>query len=143
MILVSGCLAGIKCRYNGGSKPESAIVALYKAGEAIAVCPEELGGLSIPRPSAQFQGGTGEDVLDGKAKLIRADGADVTEQFIAGAKAVLQIMKDLSLKEAILKSRSPSCGIGAVHREGKLVEGNGVCAALLLREGIKVKVGDS
>jgi uncharacterized protein YbbK (DUF523 family) len=141
MILVSACLAGIKCRYNGSSKPESAIVDLYKTGEAIAVCPEELGGLPIPRPPAQFQGGTGEEVLDGKAMLVRADGADVTAQFIAGAEAVLRIMKELNLNEAILKSRSPSCGKGMVYREGKLVPGNGVCAALLLRNGIKVMSG--
>ena len=141
MILVSACLAGIKCRYNGGSKPEPEIMALYKSGEAIAACPEELGGLAIPRPPAQFQGGTGDDVLKGKARVVREDGADVTENYIAGANAVLRIMRELNLHEATLKARSPSCGMGLVWREGRLVEGNGVCAALLLKEGIKIIVG--
>ena len=141
MILVSSCLAGIKCRYDGEAKPEPGIEALYKSGEAIAVCPEQLGGLAIPRPPAQFYGGTGDDVLDGKARVVRMDGADVTENYIAGANAVLRIMKELKLREALLKARSPSCGMGMVWREGKLMEGNGVCAALLLREGVKITVG--
>ena len=123
MFLVSACLAGIKCRYDGASKPAPEIVELYNSGEAILVCPEQLGGLTTPRLPAQFYSGTGEDVLCGKAKVVRKDGADITGNYLEGAKAVLKIMRELGIKDAILKSRSPACGAGIVWREGKLVKG--------------------
>lgn len=141
MFLVSACLAGIRCRYNGGSKPEREIVDLFKSGEVIAVCPEQLGGLTTPRPPSQFYGGTGEDVLDGKAKLIRQDGVDLTSYYIEGAYAVLRIMKELNLNKAVLKARSPACGVGTVWCENELVNGYGVCSSLLLREGYQVIAG--
>jgi uncharacterized protein YbbK (DUF523 family) len=141
MILVSACLAGINCRYDGGTAPVPDIVDLYESGEAIAVCPEVLGGLATPRLPAQFRGGTGEDVLVGKARVVRSDGVDVTGQFLGGAHAVLRIMKEIGLNEAILKARSPSCGKGLVRNDGRIMKGNGVCAALLLRQGCKVIEG--
>lgn len=141
MFLVSACLAGIKCRYNGSSKPECEIVDLFRSGEVIAVCPEQLGGLTTPRLPSQFYGGTGDDVLDGKAKLLRADGLDITANYIEGAHAVLRIMKELNLSKAVLKARSPACGVGEVWRENNLVKGYGVCASLLLREGYQVIAG--
>ncbi len=140
MILLSACLAGIPCRYDGSAAPEPMAVKLFQAGEGIALCPEELGGLPTPRPDAEFCGGAGEDVLDGKAQILRGNGEDVTECFIAGAGAVLRIVKDLGLSEAVFKARSPACGRGKVYCGGKLVTGNGVCTALLLRHGCKVRV---
>ncbi|MDD4797802.1 MAG: DUF523 domain-containing protein, partial [Eubacteriales bacterium] len=82
MKMVSACLAGYPCRYDGNSKPLPDMVAGVRAGELLPVCPEALGGLPCPRPPAEIVGGTGADVLDGKARVVSADGADVTEAFI-------------------------------------------------------------
>ena len=139
MILISACLAGIPCRYDGSAATNSDMVKLLQSGEAIAVCPEELGGLTTPRSPSQFHGGTGEDVLDRKARLISLDGRDVTKNFIAGAKAVLRIARELNLSKAVMKAKSPSCGKGTVYRGKSLTKGNGVCTALLLRHGFKVE----
>jgi uncharacterized protein YbbK (DUF523 family) len=102
------------------------------------MCPEELGGLSTPRPPAEISEGDGHDVLDGSARLLRSDGSEVTAEFVAGAQAVLREVKERGIKVALLKSKSPSCGAGTTHAGGQVVSGYGVCAALLLREGIEV-----
>ena len=140
MVIVSACLAGIDCRYDGRPCPEPEVVDLYRSGGAIALCPEELGGLSTPRPRAFFEGGIGEDVLDGEARVVRANGEDVTRHFIRGAEAVLRVAGELRIKTAILKAGSPSCGKGRVYLGEELVPGNGVCAALLMRKGREVRV---
>jgi len=118
MILVSACLAGIKCRYNGTAKPDSRIIEMVKAGIAIPVCPEQLGGLTTPRDPAEI---TGE-------KVISKNGIDVTAQFNKGAEITLEIAKLYDCQEAILKSRSPSCG--------KI---DGITAKLLKENGIIVR----
>lgn len=113
LILVSACLAGIPCRYDGTRKNEDKKVkALVAEGKAVPVCPEQLGGEATPRPLGGIVGGTGEDVLGGKAKVINQKGEDITEEFIAGAKETLKIAKLIGIKQAILKSKSPSCGCG-------------------------------
>ncbi len=138
MILVSACLAGVPCRYDGKSCPDREVIGLLPEGEAVALCPEELGGLPTPRSPAEFVGGTGEDVLDGKARVVCRNGEDVTESFVSGAEAVLRVVRDLGVSHAIFRARSPSCGRGRVYVEGKLVKGDGVCTALLLQNGCKV-----
>jgi uncharacterized protein YbbK (DUF523 family) len=141
MKVISACLVGCHCRYDGGSKTVDPFVKMVEDGEAVFVCPEQLGGLATPRPPAQIVGGTGEDVLDGNAKVVTDSGVDVTEQFIRGAEETLRMAKLAGAKEAILKERSPSCGSTAIY-DGTFTKGkrpgHGVAAALLERNGIRV-----
>ena len=140
-MLVSACLAGIPCRYDGKSRGREEIIALVKAGRARTFCPEVLGGLKIPRAPSEIVGGDGGDVLDGKAKVMSRDGEDLTTEFIGGANAVLDLCRKSGTNEVLLKSKSPSCGVGKVHDgtfSGTLRMGDGVTAALLKRNGIKV-----
>jgi len=141
MKIVSACLAGINCNYKGESKPNKKVIELVKKGEAIPICPEQLGGLPTPRIPQEIQGFSGEKVLDGECKVLNKNGEDVTQEFIKGAHETLRIVKIYNCKEAILKARSPSCGYGKTPDgtfSGKLINGNGVTAALLKRNGIKV-----
>lgn len=141
MKLVSACLAGIPCRYDGQSRPNEEMAALVKAGEARTFCPETLGGLKIPRVPSEIVGGCGEDVLDGRAKVMSEDGKDVTEEFLAGAHATLDLCRKLGAEEVLLKSKSPSCGVGRIYDgtfSKTLRSGDGVTAALLKRNGIRV-----
>ena len=129
--IVSACLAGINCKYDGKNSANEKVIRLVKEGKAIPVCPEQLGGLSTPRESMEIRNG----------KVFIASGADVTRQMRRGAEETLKIARLVGAKEAILKSRSPSCGKGRIYDGSfskKLVEGNGVTAELLLRNGIKV-----
>lgn len=141
MILVSACLAGINSKYNGKSSCIKEIVDLISKGQAIPVCPEQLGGCPTPRPAVEICGGTGADVLDGKCNAVRNNGEIITEQLIKGAEEVLKIAVMSGAKKAILKARSPSCGCGKIYDgtfTGKMVDGNGVTTELLLRNGITV-----
>jgi len=139
--LCSACLLGINCRYDLKSNANEKVIALAEKEVLIPVCPEQLGGQSTPRPNAEIVNGSGEDVLDGKAKVIEEDGKEVTEDFIKGAKEVLKIAKLYNVKEAIMVQKSPSCGCGLIY-DGTFTrtkrEGNGVTTALLKRNEIKV-----
>lgn len=141
MKLISACLAGCECRYDGKASTIKIFVEMVEQGEAIFVCPEQIGGLSTPRPPAEIAGGDGEDVLDGKAKVVTNTGEDVTDQFMKGAYEALRAAKLVGAKEAILKESSPSCGSAKIY-DGTFsackVTGNGVTAALLKRHGIHV-----
>lgn len=105
------------------------------------VCPEEEGGLATPRPAAEIRGGDGSDVLDGRARVVTSAGVDVTEAYLQGARIALERAREAGADTAILKARSPSCGRGCVY-DGTFsrtpTQGDGVTAALLQREGIKV-----
>ncbi|ABO49843.1 protein of unknown function DUF523 [Desulforamulus reducens MI-1] len=147
MILVSACLAGVQCRYNGKDNFVASIAELVKQGKAIPVCPEELGGLPTPREPVDIEKGNGFDILKGKGRLLTESGTEVTEQFLQGAEKVLQIAREQGVKMAVLKERSPSCGsnriynrisncMGDVKRE--LVQGMGVTAAILKNDKITV-----
>jgi len=138
MVIVSACLLGVECRYDGRSKPNSDLIARLAGEGIVPVCPEQWGGLPTPRSPAQIVGGSGEDVLDGKAKVINRDGVDVTANYVRGAEQVLKLAQKLGITEAYLKSKSPACGFGHIRKGEELVEGNGVCAALLARNGIAV-----
>ena len=145
MIIVSACLAGHKCRYDGKAMPNNAVMELVRSGQAVPVCPECLGGLTTPRPSAEIIGGSGEDVLTGKAKVLAKNGdsfSDVTAAFVSGAYAALEKAKNCGADEAILKSSSPSCGCGTIYNgnfNGTKRSGNGVAAALFIQNGIRVR----
>ena len=130
MKIVSACLAGIKCRRDGEARPCQKIIELVKQGKAIPICPEQLGGLTTPRTPAEQKNN----------KVVTKDGKDVTTQFKKGAKEALQIAKLLNCKEAILKSKSPSCGSGKIYDgtfSGKLIDGEGIFTKLLKKNGIK------
>jgi uncharacterized protein YbbK (DUF523 family) len=92
----------------------------------IPVCPEQLGGLPTPRPAADLIEGDGMDVLTGFASVVTQNGQDVTKEFIAGAEAVLKIAKDQDIRLALLKARSPSCGIKKLGVTAALLESNGI-----------------
>jgi len=136
MVIVSACLAGMNCRYDGTNCLDKEIETRFRRGEAFPVCPEELGGLPTPRVRSEIQEGAGNDVLDGRSRVLNAEGEDVTSQFLRGARETLAIARSLEVSEGILKSRSPSCGVTTIRQKGRIVRGCGVTAALLLREGI-------
>ena len=130
-LLVSACLLGLPCRYDGRSKPNEDVIALKDRHELIPFCPEIYGGLPTPRPSAERQGD----------KVVNELGADVTENYRKGAEGALELCRLFDCKAAILKAKSPSCGKGLVY-DGSfsrtLVSGNGVTAELLLQQKIEV-----
>ena len=146
MIIVSSCLAGRPCRYDGTAKPNEKIMRMVREGFALPVCAEELGGLQTPRKPCEIIGGDGMDVLDGKAYVQTEDGApqntrrkDVSELRLSEG---LAYAKECGVKSAILKAKSPSCGCGRIYNgcfRGELRPGYGVTAALLERNGIHVQ----
>jgi uncharacterized protein YbbK (DUF523 family) len=138
MYLVSSCLAGVNCRYNGSNSENKVVVELVKQGQAISVCPEQFVGLPTPRPCCEI-------VIyeNNNKKVISKDGQDFTKEYVEGAEKTLAIAKVLGIKKAILQSRSPSCGCGRIYDgafSGKLIEGNGFTAELLIKNGIEVYI---
>jgi uncharacterized protein YbbK (DUF523 family) len=141
MKIVSACLAGENCKWSGGNSLNSAVRRMVELGEAVPACPEVLGGLPVPRTAAEIRGGTGLDVLEGRAKVVDSEGNDVTRPFVSGAEEFLRLAKERGATEAILKSRSPSCGCGSTFDgtfSHTFIEGDGITAALLKRNGIRV-----
>lgn len=130
-ILVSACLLGACCRYDGGSKPCEKILALKDRHELIPLCPEQLGGLPTPRPPAEIRGN----------RVVTRQGADVTGAYQKGAEETARLCALLRCDLAILKARSPSCGHGQVYDgtfSGALTAGDGITARLLLVRGVPV-----
>ncbi len=142
MIMVSACLAGREGRYDGSTALSERIADLVRKGETVVpFCPETV-CLPVPREPAEITGGTGEDVLDGKARITDRTGRDVTEEFLRGARAMLEKAKELQPELIILREKSPSCGVGLIHDgsfTGALIAGSGVTAALLKRNGFRVE----
>lgn len=131
MILVSKCLLGVPCRMDGKSREVPEVRALYERGEAVPVCPEQLGGLPTPRTPSEILG----------ERVVNQKGEDVTEAFREGAGKALLICREQGCQSAILKSKSPSCGKGIIHNglfDGGMTEGDGVLVQLLKKEGIPV-----
>ena len=135
MILVSACLLGCACRYDGQSKPYPLAQELAKRGLAVPVCPEQLGGLPTPRKPSERRG----------ERVVMSDGRDVTAEFDKGAETALALARRFGCKTALMKERSPSCGSGQIY-DGSfshvLVPGSGVAAELLAQNGITV-LGES
>ncbi|WP_334308414.1 DUF523 domain-containing protein [Lacrimispora sp.] len=131
-ILVSACLLGVNCRYDGGNGKREEVLSLMEHYNLIPVCPEQLGGLMTPREPAERQ----------KDGLVRnQQGQDVTSFFKNGAEETLRIGKLYGCKRAILKERSPSCGHGVIYDgtfSGSKIDGSGMTAELLEKHGIKV-----
>jgi uncharacterized protein YbbK (DUF523 family) len=132
MIIVSACLAGLHCRYDGGEKSNEEVMRLVAGGKAIPVCPEQLGGLTTPRLPCEIVNG----------RVMRKDGVDVTAEFERGARDSLALAKLAGANEAILKAKSPSCGAGRIYDgtfSGQVVSGDGLFAALCRQEGITLR----
>lgn len=141
-VLVSACLAGRACRFDGSAGSDDHVGRLIAEGRAVLVCPEVDGGLSTPRPPAEIVGGDGADVLAGRARVLTNEGEDVTDAYLVGARKALDAARRTGAGRAILKARSPSCGAGAVYDGSftrSLTAGDGVTAALLRAEGIEVE----
>ncbi|MGW3508706.1 DUF523 domain-containing protein [Streptomyces sp. NPDC000994] len=141
-ILVSSCLRGVPCRFDGRHKVSSEVEEAVARREVVSFCPEVAGGLVTPRRPAELVGGDGHDVLDGTARVVDETGRDVTAEFVDGARRALAAARSAGCTEALLMPRSPSCGRGVVYDgsfAGELVPGDGVTAALLERNGIAVR----
>ena len=142
-IIISRCLLGEPVRHDGQSRPLGhPLLARWRdEGRLVPVCPEVLGGLPTPRPAAEITGGDGADVLAGRARVITAAAEDVTADFLAGARATLELAREHSCRFALLKERSPSCGCRNIYDgafSGSLRKGQGTCAALLEQNGLRV-----
>lgn len=141
-VLVSACLQGVPCRFDGRGKASSETAAAIGDRRPVPFCPEVAAGLSTPRRPAEIVGGDGHDVLDGRARVVDDTGLDVTEAFLEGAGRALEAARRAGCTEALLMARSPSCGRGRVYDgtfTGELRDGDGVTAALLERHGIAVR----
>ena len=135
MILVSACLLGCACRYDGQSKPHPLAMELARQGRAVPVCPEQLGGLTTPRLPSERRG----------EQVVMRDGRDVTAEYRRGAEEALRLAALYGCTTAVLKERSPSCGSGQIYDgsfSGTLTDGWGTAAALLRERGVCV-VGES
>ena len=130
-LLISACLLGSSCRYDGKSKPAAKIDALREKYELVPVCPEQLGGLPTPRTPSERLGEC----------VVMADGTDVTAEYQKGARAALALYRREGCIAAVLKERSPSCGSGEIYDgtfSHTVISGDGVTADLLKQNGIKV-----
>jgi len=139
-ILVSACLVGLASRYDGTSKANDCVLEFVTSGDwtAIPVCPEQLGGSPTPRAAAQFSSGDGDRVLAGDGQLINSRRENVNRFFINGAQQALAVAELNGSTLAIMKERSPSCGVNRIYRNNSLVRGSGVTTALLSSYGIDV-----
>ncbi len=130
-VLVSACLLGISCRYDGKSKPDGQVIALAEKYNLVPICPEIYGGLPTPRTPSERIGG----------RTMMKDGTDVTDNYKRGAEAALALYRALGCYAALLKAKSPSCGVGEIYDgsfTGSLTERDGVTAEFLKRDGIAV-----
>lgn len=135
MVLVSACLLGIHCRYDGTSHEHPEALRLARCGRALPVCPEQLGGMPTPRSPVELQNGRIKD----------RQGNDHTRAFMHGAREALHLAELAGCRKALLQPRSPSCGCGFIYDgtfSGKLIPGNGILAGLLREQGIVVKPAD-
>ena len=130
-ILVSACLLGVNCKYNGGNNASKEIDEFLKDYEIIPICPEIMGRLPTPSPA-------GEQLHN---KVINIEGKDITKEFIKGAEETLYLAKKYNIKKALLKAKSPSCGNGKIYDgtfSNKLIDGDGITTKLLKENGIEI-----
>lgn len=130
-ILVSACLLGENCKYNGGNNRCEEVLTFVKDKEVIAICPEVMGGLSTPRIPCEIIGD----------KVLNKEGEDKTFEYEKGAKIALDLALQNDVKIAVLKAKSPSCGVAKIYDgtfSSTLVDGDGICVRLLKKHGIIV-----
>lgn len=142
-ILVSACLLGDRVRYDAAdnSLHSGRLQQWQEEGRLIPICPEVSGGLPVPRPPAEIQSGSGDDVMSGHARILNINGQDVSHAFVLGAERALAVAQAHDCRYAILAARSPSCGIDEIYDgtfSGQLVSGDGTTAALLKANDIRV-----
>lgn len=139
-ILVSACLLGLNTRYDGRTKGNAKVLRYLADNHLIPIpiCPEQLAGQATPRPATRFAAGDGTSILDGTGSVVNVCGQEMTESFLQGAEQTLKIADLTECREALLKERSPSCGVRRVYLGEQLVPGSGVTAALLQRHGLRV-----
>lgn len=140
MYLISSCLCGVNCKYNGGNNINEKCLELLKEGKGILVCPEQLGGFSTPRTPAEIKG-TAKGVINKEDKVVNKDNIDVTNEFLKGAYEALHIAKLSNVKKAILKEGSPSCGVNYIYDgsfTGKKIYGKGITSTILEENGIDI-----
>lgn len=129
MILISACLAGVKCRYDGQAKTDDRLQKLVQEGKAVAVCPEVLGDLGVPRMPCEIR----------NDRVYRKDGKDVTDAYVKGARKAFAICRKNHCTKAVLKEKSPACGVHLIYDgsfQGNTVKGQGILTTMLLEEGI-------
>lgn len=139
-VLVSACLLGLPTRYDGKAKRVGKVLDYIKSNKLVAVpvCPEQLAGMTTPRAKTFFNSGRGEDVLSGSGQVVSETGQDMNAIFCRGAQLTLQTARLSNCQLAILKERSPSCGVHQVYLNQERVDGSGVTTALLQQEGLNV-----
>ncbi|MBN2333004.1 MAG: DUF523 domain-containing protein [Deltaproteobacteria bacterium] len=143
-LVVSACMMGIRCRYDGTVKTNERLVRFCRehAVPLVPLCPEQLGGLPTPRPAACFSGGDGSAVLRGNARLSIPSGGDVSDAFRLGAQQALHVAQSVGASGAILKEKSPSCGVHLIYCSDTLVAGCGVTTALFKENGLSIWTAD-
>ena len=130
-VLVSSCIMGCNCKYNGGNNLNEHVVEFLKDKEVIEICPEVLAGMSIPRASAEIVNGF----------ITEDNGKNVHEEYKRGVELALEKIKNQNIELAILQSRSPTCGVNKIYDgsfTGKLISGQGIFAKALINAGYKV-----
>jgi uncharacterized protein YbbK (DUF523 family) len=142
-ILISACLLGHKVRYDGNVMDSGhALIQIWQdEGRLVAICPEVAGGLAVPRPAAEIQGGDGRAVLSKQATVETETGKDVSNPFLSGAQQALAKCRSLGIRLAILKENSPSCGVHSIHDgsfSNRYSNGSGVTTTLLKQAGLMV-----
>lgn len=140
LALVSLCLLGVDCRYNGKNKKMKHLDKLLEKYVPIPFCPEQVGGLPTPRPASFFIDGDGEAVLKGEARIVNEKGEDVTSYFLKGCQEAVKLIRLLNIDTVILKDRSPACGVEYIWIGDSCVEGKGVLKAILERLNFKVEI---
>ncbi len=141
MYLISACLCGVNCKYNGLNNYNEICDNLFTSGKAILVCPEQLGGLPTPRIPSEIIGESSNILNYNNGSVIDKNGNDVTSQFLKGAQETLQIAKKMNIKKAILKDGSPSCGVNYIYDgnfNGTKIKGMGLTAQLLKESSIDI-----
>ena len=142
-IIVSACLVGKRCRYNGEDRAHPGVIRFLRKKNYVAICPERLAGWGVPRPPVEFHGGGARKVAEGKAKIVDDRGRNRTASLMKGVTRALRRALSLKAREAILKEKSPSCGVGKVYRDGRLARGEGIFTYQLERHGVEVRSEES
>lgn len=137
--IVSACLLGRRCRYNGEDKRHPGVVRFLRRKNYLAICPEMLAGWASPRLPVEFHGGGAAAVAEGKATVRDSRGRDRTASLTRGIKRALRQAAAQGTGEAILKEKSPSCGVKRVFRDGRLERGEGLFTRWLRKKGVRVR----
>lgn len=143
-LLISACLVGEKCRYDGNDNRLSYLLSLEERFNLFPICPEKEGALSTPRLVAELQS-PAHLILKNLGKVRRIDGFDLTEAFLKGAETALRLCQKEKIYMALLKERSPSCGVKQIYDgtfSGRIISGEGLTTAMLRQEGIQCHSSD-